>query len=193
MAWASQLTRMQRMKISERNYKRIEMLYLFCWLYTTHRDFDLAKRIAKNKPLNWQQAEKLSNFCNQLVKTKQIKPEEFILEENESCNEAIDKYLILKDCIKQIKIRLGTKGKNELYKSVKSFYRKKSYSYQMDSFYIFLIRGLYMYANKMIRYDNFLNNYCYQISLFNGKRLPINLKYVIKMSNYILYEKHRII
>ena len=70
------------MEISNRNYNRIESLYLFCWLYTAYRDFDLAKRIAKNKPLNWKQAESLSDFCNQIVVTKETKPQEFISEEN---------------------------------------------------------------------------------------------------------------
>ena len=94
-----------KMKISNRNYNRIERLYLFCWLYTAHRDFDLAKRIAKNRPLNWKQAESLSDFCNQIVVTKETKPQEFISEENESSDNAIDKYLVLKDCIEQVKIR----------------------------------------------------------------------------------------
>jgi hypothetical protein len=174
------------MGISNKNYNRIEMLYLFCWLYTAHRDFDLAKRIAKNKPLNWKQAESLSDFCNQIVKTKEVKPKEFISEENESSDNAIDKYLVLKDCIEQIKNRLGAKRKNELYKSVKAFYRKKCYCYQMDSFYTFLINGLFMYANKMISYNEFLNNYCFEVSLFTGKKSPIKLRYVIKMSKYIL-------
>ena len=174
------------MEISNRNYNRIESLYLFCWLYTAYRDFDLAKRIAKNKPLNWKQAESLSDFCNQIVVTKETKPQEFISEENQSSDNAIDKYLVLKDCIEQVKLRLGAKGKNELYKSVKVFYRKKSYCYQMDSFYTFLINGLFMYANKMITFQDFLNNYCFEVSLFTGKKSPINLKYVIKMSNHIL-------
>jgi hypothetical protein len=174
------------MKISERNYNRIEKLYFFCWLYTAHRDFDLAKKIAKNKPLNWEQAENLSNFCNQIVITKQSTPQDFISDENESSDYAIDRYLDLKDCINQIKCRLGAKTKDKLYKSVKAFYRKKIYCYQMDSYYVYLINGLFMYANNIITYDVFLNNYCFEISLFNGKRRDIDLKYTIKMSNYIL-------
>ena len=56
----------------------------------------------------------------------------------------------------------------------------------MDSFYTFLINGLFMYANRMVTFQDFLNNYCFEVSLFTGKKSPINLKYVIKMSNYIL-------
>ena len=174
------------MKISDRNYSKIERLYFFCCLYTAHRDFDLAKKIAKSKPLSWKQAEFLSNFCNQMVSTKKSKPGDFILEDNENSDNAIDKFLALKDCIKLIKMRLGTKGKNELYKSVKHFYRKKIYCYQMDSFYSFLISGLFMYINNLITFQDFLNNYCFEVSLFTGERSPINLKYTIKMSNYIL-------
>ncbi|MBP6456949.1 MAG: hypothetical protein KA275_09515 [Chitinophagaceae bacterium] len=174
------------MEISNRNYNRIERLYFFCWLYTAHRDFDLAKRIAKNNPLNWKQAESLSDFCNQIALTNETKPQEFISEENESTDNAIDKYLVLKECIEQVKLRLGAKGKNELYKSVKFFYRKKSYCYQMDSYYTFLINGLFMYVNRMITFQEFLKNYCFEVSLFTGKKTPINLKYVIKMSNHIL-------
>lgn len=174
------------MKISNRNYNRIERLYLFCWLYTSHRDFDLAKRIAKNKPLNWEQAESLSDFCNQIVSTKKTNPQEFISEQNESSDYAIEKYLILKNCIKEIKNILGAKDKNELYKSVKYFYRKKAYCYQMDTFYTYLINGLFMYANRMITFQYFLKNHCFSVSLFDGKRSPINLRHTIKMSNYIL-------
>jgi hypothetical protein len=174
------------MEISRKNYYKIEKLYLFCWLYQLHRDFDLAKRVAKNKPLTWQQAESLSNLCNQIVTTKESSPQDFISEQNESSNNAIDKYLILKECLFNIKNKLGAKGKNELYKSVKTFYRKKAYCYQMDSFYCFLIEGFFMYANGMITFKYFLKNYCFEVSLFNGKKKPVNIKYVIKISNYIL-------
>ena len=174
------------MKISKKNYEKIVKLYHFCQLYIAHRDFDLAKKIAKSSPLTWKQAEGLSDFCNQIIRTKQSKPQEFISEENESNNKAIEKYLILKDCLKQIKFITDTKSKNELYKSVKLFYRRKTYCYQMDSYYTFLITGLFMYANKMITFSEFKDNYCFEVSLFTGKKSPINIKYVIKMSNYIL-------
>ncbi len=176
----------KNMKISNRNYNRIEWIYLFCWLYTAHRDFDLAKRIAKHNPLNWKQAESLSDFCNQIIVTNKTNPQEFISEENEVSDNAIDKYLVLKDYIKKVELRLGAKGKNELYKSVKAFYKKKTYCYQMDSFYTILITGFFMYANGMITFQDFLNNYCFEVSLFTGKKSPIKLKYVIKISNHIL-------
>lgn len=174
------------MKISDKNYDKIERLYLFCALYVAHRDFDLAKVIAKHKPLTWEQAESISNLCNQLVKVKEAKPQDFISGQDEMSNKAIDKYLILKDCLSSFKIGLGAKGRDKLYKSVKSFYRKKAYHYQMDTFYTFLIHGLFMYVNEVISFEEFVNTYCFEVSLFDGQKKPINLRYAIKMSNYIL-------
>lgn len=174
------------MKISDRNSIKIGKLYLFCILYVAHRDFDLAKKISKGTPLNWSQAESLSNFCNQIISTKSSKPQDFISNENENADKVIDKYLILKNCLTRIKNVLGTSGKNELYRSVKSFYRKKTYCYQMDSFYTFLMTGLFLYVTKMISYSDFLNTYCFEVSLFTGKKSPINLRNAIKISNHIL-------
>ena len=174
------------MKISERNYNKLVWIFHFCNLYQAHRDFDLAKRIAKSNPLNWQQAESLSNLCNQLVVTKESKPQDFISEENQSSNDAIDKYLALKNCIAQVKYGLGAKDKNKLYKSVKAFYRKKMYCYQMDSFFTFLIKGFFMYQNRIISFKEFKDRYCFEVSLFTGKKKPIEIRQVIKISKYIL-------
>lgn len=174
------------MKISRKNYNKIEYLYFFCLLYTSHRDFDLAKKIAKHGPLNWKQAEGLSVFCNQIVLSKKSCPQDFISEENESCDDAIDKYLILKDCIFRIKFRFGAKRKNEIYKSVKLFYKKKMYCYDMDSYFTFLINGLFMYANKFISFEEFSKKYGFEVSLFTGKKTPIKIKSAIKISQYIL-------
>lgn len=174
------------LKISDKNRHKIEKLYLFCMLYKAHRDFDLSKRVAKNKPLNWKQAESLANFCNQIVVTKHTTPQEFLSDDNTNADKAIDKFLELKTCIKLVKNKLGANGKNELYKSVKAFYREKAYCYQMDSFYTNLIWGAFIYAKDLIPYDVFLKIFCFEVSLFTGEKKPINLRQVIKMSNYIL-------
>lgn len=174
------------MYISLKNYHKLNWIYYFCKLYKAHRDFDLAKRVAKNNPLKWEQAESLASFCNQIVTTKTTKPEDFISDDNTNANEAIEKYLILKECIKQIKYSLGAKNKDKIYKSVKSFYRKKMYCYQMDSFFTWLISGAVMYVNDFITFEQFKRNYCFEISLFSGTTKPINIRQVIKISQYIL-------
>lgn len=176
------------MKVSERNYNRVHLLFHFCHLYNTHRDFDLAKRVAKNNPLNWQQAESLSNFCNQIVPIKESKPQDFISESNESSNNAIDSYLILKSCLNSIKKNIGAKDKDKLYKAVKAFYRKKMYCYQMDSFFTWVINGFFMYINGFISFEEFKKNYYFEFSLFTGEKKPIKIKQVIKISQYILQQ-----
>jgi hypothetical protein len=172
--------------LSQRNLEKIETLYNFCGLYNAHRDFDLAKRIAKNKPLKWEQAESLSNFCNEIVTTKESKPQDFISDEDTNSNEAIIKYISLKHHIKQSKLLYGVKNTNDLYKSVKRFYRKKMFCYQMDSYFTWLINGLFKYANGFISFDNFKEKYCFEVSLFTGKTKPLNLKQAIRISQYIL-------
>jgi hypothetical protein len=172
--------------LSNRNLQRLNWIFHFCNLYIAHRDFDLHKRIAKNNPLNWEQAESLSSFCNQIVKTKESKPQDFISDDDTNSNNAVDKYLALKSCIAQVKYALGAKNKDKLYKSVKAFYRKKMYCYQMDSFFTWLINGFFLYVNDLISFDTFLRNYCFEVSLFTGKKKPIELKQVIKISQYIL-------
>jgi len=172
--------------LSKRNIEKIKILHSFCGLYIAHRDFDLAKQIAKNKPLKWKEAESLSNFCNQIVTTKESKPQDFISDEDTNSNKAIIKYLSLKHHIKQTKLLCGVKNTNDLYKSVKKFYRKKMFCYQMDSYFTWLINGLFKYVNGFISFDNFKEKYCFEVSLFTGKTKPINLKQAIKISQYIL-------
>lgn len=174
------------MVISNRNYNKLIYLFHFCNLYKAHRDFDLAKKIAKLKPSTWQDAEVLSNFCNQIIVTKESKPQDFIVEQNESSNNAIDKYLLLKKCINDTKSSLGAKNKDKLYKSVKVLYRKKKFCYQMDSYYTWVITGFFMYINDFISFEQFKNYYCFEISLFTGEKKPINIKQIIKITQYIL-------
>jgi hypothetical protein len=173
------------MLISQRNYDRVYLLYLFCTLYSKHRDFDLAKKTVKNKPLTWEGAEKLSDFCNMMVTTKKAKPQDFIPSEDDKSNQAIDNYLRLKETLKEIKGAIGTKEKNELYKAVKLFYRKKTFCYQMDSYYMFAVTGFLLYLRGEITYNTFVNYYAVEVSLFKRERTPVNLRKAIKISNYI--------
>ena len=172
--------------LSKRNFEKLNWIFHFCKLYNAHRDLDLAKRIAKNNPLNWKQAESLSNFCNQIVKTNESKPQDFISDEDTNANNAVDKYLALKSCLAQVKYALGTKNKDKLHKSVKAFYRKKKYCYQMDTFFTYLINGFFLYVNDLISFDTFRKVYCFEVSLFTGKKSPIKIRQVIKISQYIL-------
>lgn len=174
------------MRISERNYERVSYLFDFCNLYIAHRDFDLAKRISRNKPLNWKQAESLSSFCNQLVLTNETKPQDFISSENESSDSVIDKYVVLKKCLLGLKARLGAKNRDWIYKQVKAFYKKRMFCYQMDTFYTWLIKGFYLYANNLISFERFMKEYCFEISLFTGKKKPVQIRQVVKISQYIL-------
>jgi len=173
--------------LSKRNLEKLNWIFHFCNLYVAHRDFDLAKRIAKKNPLKWEQAESLSNFCNQIVKTKESKPQDFISDEDTNSNEAVDKYLALKVCLTQVKKAFGAKNKDKLYRSVKSFYRKKTYCYQMDSFFTWLINGFFLYVNDLISFETFKKHYYFEVSLFTGKKKQIELKQVIKISQYIFY------
>lgn len=172
--------------LSSRNLKRLEYLSHFCNLYLAHKDFDLAKKIAKNNPLKWQQAESLSRLCNEIILTKKSKPQDFISDEDTNANNVVDKHIVLKNCIAQVKKSLGAKNKDKLYKSVKTFYRKKMYCYQMDSFFTWLINGFFLYVNGFISFDTFNSRYCFEVSLFSGQKKPIDLKQVIKISQYIL-------
>lgn len=173
------------MRINRKNLARIETLFHFCHLYTAHRDFKLAETIAKHNPLTWKQAESVSDLCNLIVKTKEAKPQDFIVEEDESANTAIDKYLKLKFALKETRREIGTERKNELYKAVKIFYRKRLFSYQMDTYFTFTINGLQRCIWGQISYYEFMINYCYERNLFTGEKSPISLKQSIRIANKI--------
>ena len=151
-----------------------------------HRNFDLASKIAKNKPLTYRQAESFSNFCNQIITVKQSTAADFITPENDAADQAIDNYLELKEFLKVVKIEYGTNRKNELYKVVKKFYRKKMFCYQMDCYYCNLICGLKQYQYESITFSEFMRYYCFEVSLFDGRKHPIDLRNAIKISRYIL-------
>ena len=174
------------MNVNKKNKERIEKLFYFCLLYTSHRDFDLQKGLVKQKPLSYNQAENLSNFFNQLVVTKESLPQDFLIDKEKTINTSIDKYIVLKNILTEVKNKFGAKYKNDLYKSVKKFYRKKMYCYQMDSFFTFVIYGLYLYVNNIISFREFVDNYAFEISIFTGKKSPLKLKSTIKIANYIL-------
>jgi hypothetical protein len=177
---------MIKLSLSNRNLEKLKLIFHFCNLYNAHRDFDLAKRIANHTAMKWEKAERLSNFCNQIVQTKESKPQDFISNDDTNANNAIDKFLALKSCLSQVKSAYGAKSKDKLYKSVKAFYRKKMYCYQMDSYFTHLINGLFMHVNGLISLDDFKNRYCFELSLFTGKKSPIKIKQAIKISQYIL-------
>lgn len=172
--------------LSENNCEKVNLLFHFCNLYIAHRDFDLAKRIAKNSPMKWDKASSLSKFCNQIITTKESSPSDFMSDDNTNANDLIEKYLELKKCIALVKSNLGAKNKDQLYKSVKVFYRKKMYCYQMDTFFTWLISGLFMYINDIISFDYFQKCYCFEVSLFTGKKKEIDIRQSIKISQYII-------
>jgi hypothetical protein len=171
---------------NQRNSERIEKLAIFCFLYIAHRDFSLAKTIARNKPLAYEQAEKLASFTNQLIKTKESKPADFITEEDKAVNDAIEKYLVLKDSLKRVKEVIGAKEKNNIYKAVKLFYRKRIYGYPMDSYFCNLIDNLFYYSEGYIEKDSFIEYYCNEVCLFTGKWTKVDTRKAFKIAHYIL-------
>ncbi len=136
--------------------------------------------------MKWDKASSLSKFCNQIITTKESSPSDFMSDDNTNANDAIGKYIELKKCISQVKIAFGTKNKDKLYKSAKAFYRKKMYCYQMDTFFTWLVKGLFMYINDFISFDYFKKCYCFEISLFTGKKKEIDIRQSIKISQYII-------
>ena len=176
----------KKMIHNQRNSERIEKLAIFCFLYIAHRDFTLAKTIARNKPLSYEQAEKLSIFTNQLIKTKKSEPADFITEEDKAVNDAIEKYLELKDSLERVKEVIGAKEKNKIYKSVKLFYRKRIYCYPMDSYFCGLINDLFFYTDGIIEKDFFIQNCCNEVCLFTGKWTKVDTRKAFKIGQYIL-------
>lgn len=60
------------------------------------------------------------------------------------------------------------------------------YCYQMDTFFTWLVKGLFMYINDFISFDYFKKCYCFEISLFTGKKKEIDIRQSIKISQYII-------
>ena len=58
------------MKLSQKNIEKIIQIYHFTLIYNAYRDFDLAKKIAKNKTLTW---EKTDSFPTELGTDEEIK------------------------------------------------------------------------------------------------------------------------
>lgn len=174
------------MNISDKNKEIIKYLNLFCILYISHRDFILYRNVAKHKGLNFESAEVLSSFINQIVTVSKSEPSDFMSTEDERSNDVIDAYTALKECKIYLKDTIGAKAFNDMYKCVKRFYRKKVFCYEMDSNYPNLVHGFKCHIDGVISFNDFYNNYCYEISLFTGKRKPIDLRKAIRISRYIL-------
>jgi len=171
--------------IKQSNLKKIEEIFIFCNLYKLHRDFLLSKNIAKHDILKWTEAEKISNFCNMLIKTKVSTAKDFIKSEDENANIAIENYNKLKDYLLAIKKNHSVKTRDRIYKAVKIFYKKKYFCYQMDSYFINLSFGVHLLINKQIGELYFEKYYWNEISLFTGKTSPLKLKNVIKIYSKI--------
>lgn len=167
--------------LKKEKLKDICNVYIFCELYNLHRDFYLNNKIARNKQISYLQAESLSDFCNQLIKTKKSKPQDFMQTEDESCNEVIEAHKKLKDFLIVIKNVYGAKFRDKIYKAVKLFYRKKYFCYQMDSFFTHLFQGLFLLINNIIGYDYFLHYYFVEYSIFDGTKKQLKLKKAAKV------------
>jgi len=175
------------MRISKRNKGRIALLNIFCELYEAHKDFILAKRVANSKPTTWNDAEKLSNLANYLLPTKDSKPQDFMIGNEDKNNNAIDNYIKLKEKLNYLKKNFGVKIRNQLYKAVKYFFRKNKYCCYMDSFFIHLIEGLNLYSSSKITFNHFVSNFTFNLSIFifTGKVKKINIKLSIEIAKYI--------
>lgn len=169
------------MQLNNKNKKQLEDIFFFCKLYELHRDFIMYRNISKCGTLSWEQAESIASFCNMLVQTKVATPTEFIKTEDTQSNDVIDRYKKLKDFLLLIKVMYGYKKRDQIYKAVKRFHRKKTYCYQMDNYFTNMIFGFYEYTNGNISMETFLSHYYFEISLFNGVRKTLELKKVIKI------------
>jgi len=56
----------------------------------------------------------------------------------------------------------------------------------MDSYFTWLINGFFMYQSELISFEEFEKYYCFEVSLFTGKKSQIKIKQVVKISQYIL-------
>lgn len=182
------------MKISERNLKKFISIYNFCYLFENYQKFEISKNLAKHGKISYEHAQVFAQLMNNLVPQVKCNPNDWIVEEEELNNNAIDDYLILKESLDNVKKVIGAKQKNILFKAVKYFYRKKTFFFQMDAYYLRIIMAFCDYLNGDISLNSFLKNHYFEISLFNGKKSKIDLRQLIRISNYILdcikkYEK----
>lgn len=171
--------------INLNNHNKIVDNIIFCTLYQLYRDFDLRKRCSKAGTLSWKQAESISDLCNTLIKIRQASPDEFIKTEDETSNELITKYNDLKEGLNIIKDKFGPKKKNQLLRAVKTFYRKRSFCYEMDCYYCLLSLGVHNLMSGYITKDQLIEHYFCKYSLFTGKRTNLSLKEVVRVYSKI--------
>jgi hypothetical protein len=169
------------MNINKRNLDNLLDIFIFCELYVAHRDFILHRNVAKHDTLNWYKAEKVADLCNMLVKTNKAKPIDFIKTDDQKSNEVIDKYEILKLKLNLIKDNYGAKKRDQIYKAVKSFYRKKVFCYPMDNYFNRLGVAFYLYSRKLFTLEYVIDNFYFEISLFDGTKKPLKLKNVMRV------------
>lgn len=169
------------MNINQRNAQRILDVTLFCRLYELNRDFILQRNLIKHDCTNYKDAEKMADFCNTIIKTRTAKPTDFIQTEDEKNNAVIDAHQNLKKGLNDLKQMFGCKKRDEIYKAVKLFYRKKYFCYEMDCYFIMLIRGYIVLVNGFISYDQFMNVFFVEYSLFDGSKKQLKLKRVVQI------------
>ena len=163
----------------------LHLLSSYLYLYEKYRNFTLAKRISRFET-TWEQAEKIAELCNTLVKTRVAEPQEFVKNENEKSDDLIDKYLELKKYLDFVKEKFGVPKRNQLHKAVKLFFRKKYFVYEMDAYFLNLAQGIMLLHNGLMTTNIFVNNYWCEYSLFDGSKKPLQLKKVLRIKNKII-------
>lgn len=181
------------MHISERTYEKAKIIYYFANLYLVHRDFVLAKQISKFETMDIQKAEFMSEFINKLFPNAESTASEFIQTEDERTDNVIDTYVSLKETLTLTRKMIGASEKNKIYKAVKQFYRKKYFCLQMDTYFCSVACAFYAYILEIISEEEF-SLYSHRIDLFTSRRIPIDKKEMVRISNKILefYNKHKL-
>lgn len=173
------------MRISERTYEKAKIIYYFVNLYLVYRDFVLAKQISKYETMDIQKAEFMSELINQIFPNAESTASEFIKTEDERSDNVIDAYLSLKETLTSTRKLIGASEKNKIYKAVKQFYRKRHFCYQMDTYFCSVASAFYAYILEIISEEEF-SLYSHKIDLFNAKRIPLDKKEIVRISNKIL-------
>lgn len=105
----------------------------------------------------------------------------------------IDAYVSLKETLDLTRKLIGASEKNKIYKAVKQFYRKKYFCLQMDTYFCSVACAFYEYILEIISEEEF-SLYSHRIDLFTSRRIPIDKKEIVRISNKILefYNKHKL-
>jgi hypothetical protein len=164
--------------MNEKNKNKLLYLNAFCHLYRLHRDFMLAKQIARHN-IRWECAEKIADLCNFITNNlNDVKPQDFMKCEDDRANEAIEAYTKLKHCLNVLKFVKGVKYRDSLYKDVKMIYKSRVLAFALDTWFPFLIHDLITFGvsgAKMTTFD-----------LFTGKQKPIDKKVAFFTANKII-------